>query len=66
MKRELDSSFQCWIIDGSWPAAHADQTECANRLKVRYSKDRVLSVKVKRCQKTSGAYKEAELIESLI
>ncbi len=39
--------FRNCINDGSWPAAHALQRECANRLKVLCSKGKVLSVGVK-------------------
>ena len=60
MKR-MDGSFQCCIKDGSRPTAHAVQTECANHLKVLYSKDMVLNVQAKGSAKTeSGECKEAE------
>ena len=46
MKR-MDSSFQCWIKDGSRPTAYAVQTVFANHLKVLCSKGMVLNVQVK-------------------
>jgi hypothetical protein len=39
-----DSSFQCCIRDDSRSIAHAVQSECANHLKLLYSKDMVVSV----------------------
>ena len=42
------------INDGSWPAVHAFQQECTNRLKVLCSKDKVLNVQVKRSRRTGS------------
>jgi len=48
------------INDGRRPAVHALQQECTNRPKVLCSKDKVLSVRVKRHRKVSGTCKGAE------
>ena len=53
-KQDSEILFRNCINDGRWPAVHALQQECANRLKVLCSKGKVLSVGVKRCRKASG------------
>ena len=53
-KQESNQMFRNCINDGRRPTAHALQQECTNRLKVLCSKDKVLSVWVKRCRKASG------------
>jgi hypothetical protein len=45
--KEVDSSFQCCIKDGSRPAAYAVQTGYANHLKELQSKVAVLNVQAK-------------------
>ena len=46
-KREIEFLFRNCINDGRWPAVHAFQQECTNRLKVLCSKGKVLNVQVK-------------------
>ena len=53
-KQDSEILFCNCIDDGSWPAVHAFQQECTNRLKVLCSKDKVLNVQVKRHRKVSG------------
>jgi len=47
-KRDSKILFRNCINDGRRSIAHVLQRECANRPKVLYSKDKVLSVEVKR------------------